>query len=146
MIISNDQNIDFYTYCQTGLGSAKNFVMNTSGQMLAPGGFFQTSDERLKDFQDDIQVDFEKLSKLRKKYFTWKSDEDKKLEIGISAQEIQEIYPELVTENSEGTLTVAYDKLSVIALAAIDSLYQDYKNLKDKLYKIESLLSSYGIK
>jgi hypothetical protein len=61
------------------------------------------------------------------------------------AQDVQKLYPELVDTESE-YLSLAYDKLSVIALAAIDSLYQDYKNLKDKLYKIESLLSSYGIK
>ena len=101
-------------------------------EVWAYGGFYESSDNKLKNFKEDIDVDLEKLSKLSKKYFTWKSDETNKLNIGTSAQELQELYPELVKEE-DGVLHVAYDKLSIVALKAIDKLYEKIKNLENKL-------------
>lgn len=112
------------------------------GQVNAGIGFFETSDERLKDFSEDIDCDLERLSKLPKKYFRWKDSDDKNLHIGTSAQAVQEIYPELVSENEHGTLSVAYDKLSIISLAAVDKLNTKVKSLEERLSKLESILSN----
>lgn len=101
-------------------------------------GLYETSDESLKDFSDKVVVDFDKLAKLKKNYFTWKDSDDKSRQIGVSAQEIQEIYPEIVSDNN-GTLTVAYDKLSVIALAAVDMLSERLSSIENRLNAIDGL-------
>ena len=63
------------------------------------------------------------------------------MQIGVSAQEIQKIYPEIVSEDIEtGKLTVAYDKLSVVALAAVDKLHAENQELKDRLTKLEEMV------
>lgn len=111
-----------------------------TGKVNASGGFFQTSDETLKDFHNDIQVDFEKLSLIPKKQFTWKTDKEKHMEIGTSAQEVRKLYPELVSENENGILSVAYDKLSIVALKAIDELYKKNQELEERIKKLENLL------
>lgn len=110
------------------------------GTTTSTGGFFDTSDEKLKNFGDNISVDFEKLKNLRKSYFTFKNDIDKKEHIGVSAQEVKEIFPEIVNEDSNGCLTVDYSKLSVISLAAIDKLNEKCENLEKRLQKIEEKL------
>lgn len=104
--------------------------IKVSGNSLqASGGFYEESDERLKTFYDDVKVDFDKLSKIPKKYFTW-NERDCGMQIGTSAQEIQKIYPELVNCDENGTLNVSYSKLSIIALKAIDQLCAEIEDLK----------------
>lgn len=112
----------------------------TSGEISATNGFYESSDERLKDFGEKVSVDLDKLSELKKNYFTWKDSENKEQQIGVSAQEIRELYPEIVSEQDNGTLTVAYDKLSVIALAAIDELHKKNKELEERLTALENKL------
>lgn len=116
--------------------------ISISGTMRAAGGFFETSDERLKDFHNDVEIDLNKLASLPKKYFTWKTDEMGNLQIGTSAQALQEIYPELVIEDNDGTLSVAYDKLSIIALKGIDVMNDKMKNLEDRIAKLEMLIEN----
>ena len=121
-----------------GISSGSNVTV--TGKVSASSGFYEESDERLKSFKDPIKVDLEKLSKLRKSYFTFNNDPDN-LQIGVSAQEIQSLYPEIVSENENGNLTVAYDKLSVIALAAVDQLSTELNTLKDELQQIKAHLN-----
>ena len=104
-------------------------------------GFYETSDERLKDFQGNIDVDLDKLALIPKKYFTWKDDFEKILRIGTSAQELQKLYPELVSDIN-GELTVDYAKLSIVALDAVDKLNTKVKSLEERLSKLESILSN----
>jgi hypothetical protein len=121
-------------------GLVSNSDITVTGKVNASGGFFETSDERLKNIEKPLNIDFENLAKLQKIYFTFKSNPDK-LEIGVLAQEIQSIYPELVSSKEDGTLTVDYAKLSVIALSAVDELYKQNKEFDERLTKIEKILN-----
>lgn len=96
-------------------------------------GYYESSDERLKTFNEPVNVDLDALSTLRKSHFTYNADEQKKEHIGVSAQEIQKLYPEVVNENEDGYLSVDYAKLSVIALKAVDELYARLLKLEAKI-------------
>ena len=133
-----------------GKSSPANESLGTTNLFVASGAyitnsefygsaFYETSDERLKYFTSDVNVDFDKLKSIPKKYFMWKNREMNPTNIGTSAQKLQAVYPELVSE-SEGYLRVDYAKLSVIALAAVDKLHEENEELKERLKKIEEKL------
>lgn len=112
--------------------------MTVTGSVTASAGFYDTSDERLKNFGEDIPVDFDALQRIPKKYFTWKDSDNADLQIGTSAQVVKEIYPEVVKEDENGTLSVSYEKLAIIALAAIDKLVEKNNELEERLTKLEN--------
>lgn len=110
-----------------------------SSAVYAASGFYESSDEVLKNILNPVKVNLDDLSKLRKVYYTWKNDPDKKLQLGMIAQDVQKLYPELVsTDDETGILSLAYDKLSVIALEAVDVLYQECKQLRNKIDILET--------
>lgn len=149
--------------CNTLLPNTKN-VLSASQQYINIGatanvnrfntGYFknvnytgkceQNSDERLKNFGDNLKIDFDALAQMRKANYTWKDTESygEGNNIGVSAQEVQKLYPEVVTEDPETTiLSVDYAKLSVVALAAIDELHKENVELKSRLDKLEELIT-----
>ena len=123
---------------QTGLYDSGVTITNAS--VKAKNGFFQTSDERLKTFTEDIEVNLDKLSELPKKKYYWTEDKDKVESIGTSAQKVRELFPEVVNVNEEGYLSVDYAKLSIVALAAIDELNKKNKLLEERLERLEKAL------
>lgn len=104
----------------------------------------QNSDERLKNFGDNLKIDFDALAQMRKANYTWKDTESygEGNNIGVSAQEVQKLYPEIVVEDTDTKLlSVDYAKLSVVALAAIDELHKENVELKSRLDKLEELIT-----
>lgn len=109
--------------------------VKASGSMYAVD-FATTSDNRLKDFVSDIYVDFESIKQIPKKYYYWKDKSmGEDLQIGTSAQELAKIYPECVHyDETNDRYSVNYQKLSIVALAAIDKLHDRVSELESKLY------------
>ena len=138
-------------YLIAATGASANLSYNTSikvqsNAVYASGGFYESSDERLKNILNPIRVNLDELSKLRKVYYLWKDNSSSDVQLGVIAQDIQKLYPELVSTNSDtGYLSLSYDKLSVIALEAIDTLYKEHKLLKERVDKLEKLLTNKGI-
>lgn len=131
--------------------SAKRFGTIYVNAGYATTSFTSSSDERLKDFGENIDVDLDALAALRKSYYRWNEasgfENEKNRMLGMSAQEVQKIYPEVVNTDDEGMLSMAYDRLSVVALAAIDKLHETNKELKaendelkDRITKLENLV------
>lgn len=133
--------IDTTNNMYSGTQTSEGVRLVGGNKLYAYQGFFESSDARLKNFKDDITVDLEKLCSLPKKYFTWKSDKTNQLHLGTSAQELQKLYPELVESDDNGFLQVSYEKLSIIALSAIDTLYRQVTVLNNHNSKLEERIN-----
>jgi hypothetical protein len=122
--------------------SASDCTISTPWKINSALGFFETSDERKKVFAEPIDVDFEKLKMLKKNYFFWKDSDNTDRQLGVSAQEIQTVYPELVMSDSNGELSVDYAKLSVVALKAVDTLYDKNAELEKRITDLEKVVDA----
>ena len=108
-----------------------------------------SSDMRLKDKVSDVEGALDKINDLDIFYYKWKNIPDE-THIGVSAQQVQTIFPELVKENdtndvspeTENYLTVDYQCLNVAGLQAIKELYQLVKQQQTKIDALETRLAN----
>lgn len=112
-----------------------NISGSTGNAIYMPGGFFQTSDERLKIFMGDVDNALEKAKQIPTKYFYWKDRYDGPREIGTSAQRVQELFPEIVSGDDK--LSVDYSKLAIVALAAVKELSAKVDELQREIDELK---------
>ena len=106
-----------------------NSTVNTSvnSSVVYSGSYNTASDRRLKK---NIKKAPAGITNLDPKQFVYKSDPSR-LRYGFIAQDVQKHFPELVTENSDGKLSLNYN--DIIAL-----LVQEIKDLTARVNKLES--------
>ena len=98
--------------------------------------FIYTSDKALKTEVKTLDNSLEKIQKLRGVSFEWNKNGEE--EIGFIAQEVEEVYPELVSANTANELkALKYGNMTAILVEAlkeqqkeIDLLKQEVQNLK----------------
>ena len=104
-------------------------------------GFF-VSDIKLKDDRKNIDSPIEILNQINGIYFTWNDHSDTllsgKKDIGVIAQEVEAALPEIVTENSDGNLTVAYHKIVPVLIESVKELSKQNNLLKSRIDRLES--------
>ena len=104
---------------------------NPSTDMLYADSFNATSDIRKKHNVKTIENALSKVEELRGVSFTM-NDSGKNM-IGVVAQEILEVIPEVVDEGSDGTLTVAYGNIVGVLIEAIKELNAKVEDLQNQL-------------
>jgi hypothetical protein len=101
------------------------------------GNFFTPSDKRLKTNIATLSRVLEKIDLIRGVKFTYK-DQHKYasgLKIGVIAQELQTIYPEMVTTGKDGYLKVDYTQLTGMLIQAIKEQQEEIVEIKVLLKK-----------
>ena len=117
--------------------------IDTSGNALFDGdvvAFSSTiaSDKRLKENVKDLNYGLKDVLNIRPVSFDWKEKRNAQHDIGVIAQEIEKIIPEVVEEvdtlNSEDThKTVDYAKLTSVLIKAVQEQQEQINELKEKL-------------
>lgn len=90
--------------------------------------FAMVSDKTLKTNIQPLQIPLRDLRRLRPVSYDWKSNG--KNDIGFIAQNVQEVYPELVSAASNGKLAVRYPLLTAINLAGLQELDRENSRLR----------------
>jgi len=103
---------------------------------LQTTNFTQTSDARKKENVKTIEDSVATLEKLRPVTFDWK--EGGKADVGFIAQEVKEVYPELVAEDASGHYSVAYTGLVAPLVRAVQQQQEMIRALEARLAKLEA--------
>ena len=118
-----------------GIGTAASTV---TGEIRATGDItaYYSSDERLKDNIVQLGGALDKVNQLRGVSFDWKEAPEvhshEGNDIGVIAQEVEAVYPELVHERENGYKAVDYVKLSAVLIEAVKELSAKVEALENK--------------
>jgi len=102
--------------------------ISATGDVIA----FSTSDRNLKNNLVNIENSLDKVNKLNGYTFDWSKKQDTYTgkDYGIVAQEVEALFPEMVTTRDNGYKAVKYDRLIPVLIEAI-------KELSNKVSKLE---------
>ena len=108
----------------------------TTGSIEATGDIiaYAASDERLKDNIELIPQPIDKLKQIKGVSFDWNDQsEHTGHDIGVIAQDIEKILPELVATRENGYKAVRYEKIVALLIEAIKDQQSQIDELKSKL-------------
>jgi hypothetical protein len=131
------------TALQLDMSEAGNaqFLSNISGSQIEASGdviAFGSSDRNLKDNIEPIENPLEKMDKIGGYTFDWNDKQDtyKGHDIGVVAQEIQEVLPEIVATRANGYLGVKYEKIVPLLIESIKENTKKIKELEEEINQI----------
>jgi len=135
-----------------GVGIGANMYVGTFINAYGNITAFYSSDQRLKENVQVLPNALESIQKIRGVSFDWTDDyinrhggEDgyfvRKRDIGVIAQELQAILPEVVAERNDGYLGVKYDRIVPLLIEAIKELDEKLEQEKTKNSSFEERIT-----
>lgn len=117
------------------------------------------SDARLKENIHDAEPMLERLLDLPIRRYDWKQSSQSTQQLGVVAQEVQSLFPDLVktykfNNGLDETLTVSYDSFGLIAVKSLQELHaslveeldakdRKIQDLEQRLDKLERLIEAH---
>lgn len=130
-------------------GAARSYVQN------ATGAYIELSDQRLKKNIQPMSGVLQKVNQLKAYSYIYKTQQEHEANIfGFMAQEVTELFPELVSLGEDGYYGLKYNSFSTIAIKAIQEQQETIEQLTEAnqdlrvkydllLQRIEQLESKY---
>jgi hypothetical protein len=138
--------------------SSPSVALHVVGDICYTGGITNCSDGRYKENVATIDNALDKVEQLRGVEYKWKKNQYPEMrfsdrqQLGLVAQEVKEVLPELVTEDKNGYYSIDYVKLTPILIEAIKEQQKSIEELKlmlgdkdqlsERLNKLERLMGS----
>ena len=118
----------------TAITMTERFKVDTSGNLSVSADViaYASSDKRLKDNLKPIENSLDKVSKLSGYEFDWNDKQEtfKGHDVGVIAQEVEEVLPEVVQTRDTGYKAVKYEKIVPLLIEAIKELKEEVEELK----------------
>jgi len=138
--ITNDTTTNATHYVEFASGTSGNLATKVSstkltfnpstGDLTAGGDVTAYSDKRLKKDINNITDALNKVLSLNG--CTYSRTDTKQRQSGLIAQEVKEILPEVVRENDNGMLSLAYGNMVGLLVEAIKELNMKVENMETK--------------
>ena len=139
------QNIKMATYAINSDGvNGKGLTFETAGNAIfaqdvtVQGNFYTPSDKRLKTNIETLGNALQAIDSMRGVRFEYKDQKKyaKGPKIGVIAQELLKVYPEMVTKGSDGFFKVDYTQLTGVLIQAVK---EQQLKMKHQQLEIEEL-------
>ena len=147
---NDDRASGFVTPIEIQQAPANSLVINSSGNLLVGAlsgsdkvtvngtvsatNFNSTSDATLKTNVKTLNGSLDAVMSMRGVSFDWV--ESGATEIGVIAQEVEEVVPDVVNTNGEGIKSVKYGNLVGVLIEAIKEQQTQIDELKDQVKKL----------
>jgi len=124
---------------RTSVSTSYEFYVEGTGYATT---MWKTSDLKFKKDITDLNQSLPKLMALRGVSYNWKKDEfpnrgfDHQRQLGIIAQELESVFPELVKEDENGDKAVNYDGMIPVLLEAIKEQQQMIEDLQQTVNQL----------
>jgi hypothetical protein len=119
-----------------GIGTtAPGYKLDVAGDIRAVSFIYSSSDRSLKKNITTISNPLDKISQLRGVTFDWKSNNE--ASIGLIAQEVEKVYPELV-KGDDGSKAIQYSGLIAPLIEAVKEQQREINNLETRLQILEA--------
>jgi hypothetical protein len=137
---------DGFCFYLTGTPSQLNIRFGANAGALSAGVYMTStatswtaqSDERLKNITGTITDAVQSVKSLRPVRYTLKADQDKTHRVGLIAQDVQKVLPEVVDTDANGYLGVRYSELVPLLVSAIQEQQALITTLTDRITALEA--------
>ena len=127
-----------YSGSKVGINNTVNdltYNLEVSGSIRASAAVLSNSDERLKENIYPIDNALSRVGQIEGVYFDWKKGGER--QVGVIAQQVEKVLPEVVSEDKDSYLSVDYSKIVPLLIEAINEQNSIIKDLEDRLSKLE---------
>ena len=117
--------------------------LHVAGDICYTGSIGACSDLRYKRDVRTLDHSLEKVARLRGVSFAWRTDAfpEQKFsddeQVGLIAQEVNEVVPEVVSRTADGYYNVDYTKLTPLLVEAIKELKAENEELRSRIEQLE---------
>ena len=126
-----------------GIGdSTPSYKLDVAGTIRATADVIAYSDERIKDNIETIENPLEKVKELRGVSYNRNDIEDKSKKIGVIAQEVEKVLPEVVEQDDEGKYSVAYGNMVGLLIESVKEQQKQIEELKSEIQELKDGSSS----
>jgi hypothetical protein len=113
-------------------------TLASGGSITATGDITAYSDKRVKENINTIEDALDKVKALRGVTYNRTDKEDKSEKIGVIAQEIQQVLPQVVHEQEDGMLGVSYGNITAVLIEAIKEQQAQIELLKVEIAELKN--------
>ncbi len=117
------------------------FKVMFNGDATLAGNLSINSDARLKANIISLGSTITKLLQIDGKSYTMKNDENKKQKIGLLAQDIEKVFPELVSE-SNGIKSVNYQGLVPVLINALKEQQNEIETYRNEVSELKEMVQA----
>ncbi|MEJ2185325.1 MAG: tail fiber domain-containing protein [Gemmatimonadota bacterium] len=111
-----------------------------NGNLTIAGTLTQSSDARLKEDIEPLEGTLERVLRLTPIRYHFRADTGRPggTQLGLTAQEVQPLFPELVKQDGDGYLSLSYANLSAVLVKAVQEQQAEITSLKERLAASEA--------